>query len=54
MDTEGLTLGQVIKTLSALAQDVRELRGSVGKLSWSIPVIVGVGMAVVGIIVALK
>jgi hypothetical protein len=54
VDTEGVTLGQVMKTLGALAKDVAELRGSVARLSWSIPIIVGVGMAIVGIIVSLK
>ncbi len=53
VDTEGLTLGQVIKTLSALAKDVSELRGSVSKLSWLVPLIVGIGIAAVSIIVAL-
>lgn len=53
-ETEGLTLGQVMKTLSALANDVAELRGSVGRLSWLVPVIVGVGIAVIGIVVAIK
>jgi hypothetical protein len=52
--TEGLTLGQVIKTLSALANDVAELRGSVARLSWLVPLIVAIGMAGVGVIVALK
>ncbi|HEV1996413.1 MAG TPA: hypothetical protein VGR03_18910, partial [Candidatus Acidoferrum sp.] len=52
--TEGLTLGQVIKTLTALAKDVAELRGSIGRLSWSVPLIVAVGMAIVGIIAAIK
>ena len=53
-ETEGLTLGQIIKTLSALAVDVAELRGSVSKLSWSIPLIVALGIAIVGIIVMVK
>ena len=52
--TEGLTLGQVIKTLSSLASDVAELRGSVARLSWLVPLIVAIGMAVVGILVALR
>jgi dCTP deaminase len=52
--TEGLTLGEVIKTLSALARDVAELRGSVSRLSWLVPLIIGIGMAVVAITVALK
>ena len=61
VETEGLTLGQVMKTLSALAKnvselakDVSELRGSVNRLSWLVPLIVTVGMVVIGVIVALK
>ena len=54
IETEGMTLGQVTKTLGALAKDVAELRGSVGRLSWVLPLIVAVGMAVVGAVVALK
>ena len=53
-ETEGLTLGQVMKTLSTLASDVAELRGSVGRLAWLVPLIVGIGMAVVGTVVVLK
>ena len=54
VDTEGLTLGQVMKTLSALAEDVAELRGSVSRLAWWIPLIILFGIAVIGVIVALK
>ena len=54
VDTEGMTLGQVTKTLSALAKDVSELRGSVGRLSWVLPLIVVIGMGVIGAVVALK
>ncbi|MGH6629910.1 MAG: dCTP deaminase domain-containing protein, partial [Burkholderiales bacterium] len=52
--TEGLTLGQVIKTLTALARDVAELRGSVNRLSWAVPVIVGAGIMIIAVLVALK
>ena len=45
--TEGMTLGQVVKTLTALAKDVAELRGSVNRLSWLVPLIVAIGMGVV-------
>ena len=54
IETEGLTLGQVMKTLSALAKDVAELRGSVTRLSWSVPIIVGLGMSIIAILVALR
>ncbi|MGO9095846.1 MAG: dCTP deaminase domain-containing protein [Bryobacteraceae bacterium] len=53
-ETEGLTLGQVMKTLSALATDVAELKGSVGRLAWLIPLVVCIGMAVIGAVVAIK
>jgi len=49
-ETEGLTLGQVMKTLSAMASDVAELKGSVSRLAWLVPLVVGVGMAVIGIV----
>lgn len=52
--TEGITLGGVIKTLQALAADVSELRGSMKLLAWAVPTIVLVGMAVVAIIVGVK
>ena len=54
IETEGMTLGQVTKTLGALAKDVSELKGSVGRLTRVVPLIVGVGMAVVAAVVALK
>jgi hypothetical protein len=34
MEGEGLTLGQMMKTLGALARDVAELRASVSRLAW--------------------
>jgi dCTP deaminase len=52
--TEGLTLGEMMKTLSSLALDVADLRGSVSKLAWVIPLIVGIGIAVIGVIVGVK
>jgi len=59
--TEGLTLGAVIKTLSAIAKDVNKLttevgtlRGSVSRITWVVPLIVGFGIAVIAIISAIK
>lgn len=52
--TEALTLGGVVKTLAALAADVRELRGSVKGLVWAIPAIVGFGITIIAIIVRIK
>jgi hypothetical protein len=51
---EGMTLGQVMKTLAALAKDVSELRGSVSRLSWILPLIISFGIAIIAILVALK
>jgi deoxycytidine triphosphate deaminase len=60
-ETEGMTLGQVMKTLTALAVDVGELRTSVQglstsvqRLSYSIPAIVALGLILIAIIVLLK
>jgi dCTP deaminase len=53
-ETESLTLGQIMKTLSALAHDVAELKGSVSRLAWLVPLVVGIGMAVIGIVAAMK
>lgn len=52
--TEGLTLGGVVKTLSSLAADVKDLRTSVRWLAWAIPIIVAIGMTVIGIVVSAK
>lgn len=48
------TIGGMVKSLAVLAGDVAELRGSVGRLSWTIPLIVGLGITVIGVIVGLK
>lgn len=52
--TDGLTLGEMVKTLTVLSQDVAGLRGAVGRLSWSLPLIVGVGMTAIGVLVGVK
>ncbi len=33
---------------------MRELKGSVGRLSWIVPALVGFGIAVIAVIVAIK
>lgn len=48
------TIGGMVKSLAVLAGDVAELRGSVGRLSWTIPLIVGLGITVIGVIVGVK
>jgi dCTP deaminase len=48
------TLGGMVRSLSALARDVSDLKTSVKWMGWAIPIIVGLGITVIGIIVALK
>ncbi len=50
----GMAISEVITTLGSLARNVASLAGEVKTLQWSIPVIVLAGIAVIGIITALK
>jgi hypothetical protein len=43
-----------MKTLSALAMDVAGIKGSVNRLSWLVPLIVALGMTVIGVVVTFK
>jgi deoxycytidine triphosphate deaminase len=47
------TLGGMVKSLSTLASDVSDLKTSVRWMAWAIPIIVGIGMTIIGIIVGL-
>lgn len=51
---ESPTLGGMVKSLASLATDVSELKGSVKAMAWAIPIIVSLGMTIIGIIVAIK
>lgn len=48
------TLGGMVKSLTSLATDVNDLKTSVKWMAWAVPVIVAIGMTVVGLVVALK
>jgi dCTP deaminase len=48
------TLGGMVRSLASLAGDVSDLKTSVKWMAWAIPVIVAIGMAVVGLVVGLK
>ncbi len=50
----GMAISEVITTLGSLARNVASLAGEVKTLQWSIPLIVLAGIAVIGIITALK
>lgn len=48
------TLGGMVKSLTALASDVGDLKTAVKWMAWAVPVIVAIGMTVVGLVVGLK
>ena len=50
----GMAISEVITTLRSVSSNVAILTGEVKTLQWSIPAIMGVGLALIGIIVALK
>ncbi|MBA7521225.1 dCTP deaminase, dUMP-forming [subsurface metagenome] len=53
-ETEGMALSDVMKTLQSLSANVGTMAAEIKTLKWAIPVIVGLGMTIVSIIVALK
>ncbi len=53
-ESEGMALSEVLTTLRSLSQNVAALTSQMKILQWAIPIIVGVGMAVVAGIVAIK
>jgi len=53
-ETEGMALSEVIGTLRSLSQNVGALASEVRVLKWAVPLIVTVGIAIIGILVALK
>lgn len=54
VETEAMTLSEVLTTLSSLSKNVASLATHVKMLEWIVPLIVGIGIAVIGIIVAIK
>lgn len=53
-EAEGMALSEVINTLRSLSHNVAALTSELKTLQWAIPIIVGIGMAVVAIIAAIK
>ncbi len=61
MDSDGMALSEVIKTLQVVSANISQLTTNLSKLTsefryykWSIPIIVTIGMAVIAIITALS
>ena len=52
--TEGMAFSEVLTTLRSLGATVQQLTHDVSTLKWSIPLIVGVGIAIIAILVGLK
>jgi hypothetical protein len=48
------TIGGMVKSLARLAEDVGDLKTSVRWMAWAVPVIVGIGMAVIGVVATIK
>lgn len=60
-ESEGMALSEVLTTLrslsknvSVLATDVTQLTSEVKGFKWTIPIIVGIGLTIIGVIVAIK
>jgi len=53
-ETEGMALSEMLTTLRTLTQNVGSIAAQLKTLEWTIPVIVGVGIAIIGVIVSLK
>ncbi len=48
------TLSTLNRSVGSLADSVASVRGELSTLRWMVPLIVAVGMGVIGVIVALK
>lgn len=53
-ETESMALSEVLTTLRSLSQNVATLASEVKTLQWAGPVIVGIGIAIIGVIVTIK
>lgn len=54
VEAEAMTLPEVLTTLNSLSKNVASLATHVKMLEWIVPLIVVIGMTVIGIIVAIK
>lgn len=54
VEAEAMTLSEVLTTLTSLSKNIGALTSDVRMMKWIIPIIVGLGITVIGIIVACK
>ncbi|MGH9394332.1 MAG: hypothetical protein ACRD01_14695, partial [Terriglobales bacterium] len=53
-ETKGMAFPEIITTLRSLSQNVASLASEVNTLRWTIPTIVGLGIAIIGVLVFFK
>ena len=53
VESEGLALSEVITTLRSLSQNVGTLVSEMNFLKWAIPAMIGIGMTIIGVLVAI-
>ncbi len=53
VESEAMAISEVLTVLSSVSQNVARLTSEMKFIKWSIPIIVGTGIAIIGIIVAL-
>lgn len=54
VEAEAMTLSEVLTTLTSLSKNVGALTSDVRMMKWIIPIIVAIGMGVIGVIIACK
>lgn len=54
VEAEGMALSEMLTTLRSLSENVATLATQVKTLYWVVPVVVSIGIAIIGIIVSLK
>ena len=53
-ESESMALSEVITTLRSLSANVSQMSREIKDLKWMIPIILGVGMAILGIMIHFK
>ncbi len=53
-ESEGMALSEMLTTLRSLSSNVGELASEVKTLKWFLPLIITIGFAVIGLVIALK
>ena len=54
VESQGMTFGEVIRSLGALSASVNDLSRWVKVVAWGVPVVVTIGFVVIGIVVGIK